>query len=65
MGILRWLRQALPRPVTPRELRCPHCGEDRLVEREGGGGYCAVCGRVWALRDEERQRLDGVMGRRH
>ena len=41
---LRWMRQTPTRP-----LQCPHCGEDRLVERDahGAGRYCAVCGRTW------------------
>jgi len=28
-------------------LRCPRCAEDRLVERVGHQGFCAVCGFVW------------------
>jgi N6-adenosine-specific RNA methylase IME4 len=28
-------------------LRCPRCGEDRLVEQVGPQGVCAVCGFVW------------------
>lgn len=62
--LLRWLRLAV---TTRRVLGCPHCGEDRLVERErDGGGYCAVCGRMWiGDTDEAREprRLSHVMGR--
>jgi len=28
-------------------MRCPHCGEERLVERTNQGWYCLVCSKVW------------------
>lgn len=63
--LLRWLRQVVTSPVTPR-YRCPHCGEDRLVERDQDGrGYCAVCGRTWIEAEDEareRRRLDRLVG---
>ena len=58
--LLRWLSQAVTSPVAPRALRCPHCGEDRLVERKrDGGGYCAVCGRTWIEDTDGRARGGG------
>lgn len=29
--------------------RCPHCGEDVLIERDpvGGGFVCFVCAKTW------------------
>lgn len=40
-------------PIRTREpvmtmMRCPHCGEDRLIERMGPNIWCCqVCGRSW------------------
>jgi transposase-like protein len=38
--------------ATPEPPRCPHCGEERLVERVPleSRFFCRVCGRIW--RDE-------------
>jgi len=56
---LRWLlHQVAPRhPEAP--IRCPFCGEERLVERN----FCSVCGRTWRLDAAERRHLNRVMGR--
>jgi len=35
----------------PDDIHCPHCGEDRLIERVSTGTawvyLCAVCARTW------------------
>jgi predicted amidophosphoribosyltransferase len=50
----RWL--AAPTPVWPK---CPYCGEQSaLVERN----FCSVCGRTWRTYDDDRRRLDRLMG---
>ena len=28
-------------------MRCPHCGEDRLIERTQQGWFCLVCSKIW------------------
>jgi ribosomal protein L37AE/L43A len=65
---LRWLgvRASAPR----RPVICPHCGEDRLVERaRSGRGFCAVCGRTWVdppddPDDADRRHWRRVLGGR-
>lgn len=34
---------AVPRDAEP--IRCPRCGEERLIEIDGEEAYCNVCGR--------------------
>jgi ribosomal protein L37AE/L43A len=28
-------------------MTCPHCHEDRLVERIGAHWFCQVCAKTW------------------
>ena len=35
-------------------MRCPHCGEDRLIEFDGRRWFCAVCGRTWSVGGQGR-----------
>jgi ribosomal protein L37AE/L43A len=28
-------------------MRCPHCAEDRLIERVGATWFCQVCAKTW------------------
>jgi transposase-like protein len=44
-------RAPVTRPVTDRDRpRCPHCGEDVLVERDPVSRrfVCLVCAKTWA-----------------
>lgn len=64
--LLRWLLQQLgARAPEPPPLLCPYCGEERMVERDERGWYCAVCGRGGRFADDPRRRhLNRVMGSR-
>lgn len=35
-------------------MTCPHCNEDRLVERIGHQWFCQVCSKTWRAIDEQK-----------
>jgi hypothetical protein len=55
---LRWLLGHLAPRATEPPIRCPFCGEERLVERN----FCSVCGRTWRMDSAERRHWNRIMG---
>jgi len=38
--------------IATKDTRCPHCGEDRMIEKIGTDWFCNVCAYSWKAKTQ-------------